>query len=136
VGLATIFYWLRFEISIFVYSYDSLGYGGGIRPCLHTGMRTKNGKTTAEQIKKKSGRNEKQKNILCLSFTKMVPYIDHYHVLPKRRSHPSSQCLFFSLHLKVQFSKFSNQPRARGLRIFCLGFQLVHNESEVWKQGN
>jgi hypothetical protein len=36
VGLATIFYCLRFEISIFVASYDSHGHGGGIRPRLHT----------------------------------------------------------------------------------------------------
>jgi hypothetical protein len=37
VELATIFYCLRFETSIFVTSYDSQGYGGGIRPRLHTG---------------------------------------------------------------------------------------------------
>jgi hypothetical protein len=35
VGLATIFYSLRFETSLLVASYDSQGYGGGIRPCLH-----------------------------------------------------------------------------------------------------
>jgi hypothetical protein len=38
VGLATIFYCLRFETSIFVASYDSQGYGGCIRHCLHTGF--------------------------------------------------------------------------------------------------
>jgi hypothetical protein len=37
VGLATIFYCLRFETSLFVASYDSQGYGGGIRLRLHTG---------------------------------------------------------------------------------------------------
>jgi hypothetical protein len=38
VGLVTIFYYcLRFETSLFVASYDSQGYGGGIRPRLHTG---------------------------------------------------------------------------------------------------
>jgi hypothetical protein len=37
-GLATIFYRLRFEISLFVASYDSQGYGGGIRSRLHTGI--------------------------------------------------------------------------------------------------
>jgi hypothetical protein len=37
VGLVTIFYCFRFEILLFVASYDSQGYGGGIRPCLHTG---------------------------------------------------------------------------------------------------
>jgi hypothetical protein len=36
--LATIFYCLRFETSLFVASYDSRGYGGGIRPRLHTGL--------------------------------------------------------------------------------------------------
>jgi hypothetical protein len=36
VGLPTIFYCLRFETSLFVASYESLGYGGGIRPRLHT----------------------------------------------------------------------------------------------------
>jgi hypothetical protein len=37
VGLLTIFYCLRFEISLFVASYDShCYYGGGIRPRLHT----------------------------------------------------------------------------------------------------
>jgi hypothetical protein len=38
VGLATISYSLRFETSLFVASYDSQGYGGGIRPRLHTGI--------------------------------------------------------------------------------------------------
>jgi hypothetical protein len=37
VGLVTIIYCLRFETSLFVASYDSQGYGGGIRPRLHTG---------------------------------------------------------------------------------------------------
>jgi hypothetical protein len=37
LGLATIFYCLRFETSLFVAFYDSQGYGGGIRPRLHTG---------------------------------------------------------------------------------------------------
>jgi hypothetical protein len=37
LGLATVFYCLRFETSIFVASYDSQGHGGGIRPRLHTG---------------------------------------------------------------------------------------------------
>jgi hypothetical protein len=36
-GLATIFYWFRFETSLFVASYDSQGYGGGIWIRLHTG---------------------------------------------------------------------------------------------------
>jgi hypothetical protein len=35
--VATIFYCLRFETSLFVASYDSQGHGGGIRPRLHTG---------------------------------------------------------------------------------------------------
>jgi hypothetical protein len=34
--LATIFYCLRFETSLFVASYDSQGDGGSIRPRLHT----------------------------------------------------------------------------------------------------
>jgi hypothetical protein len=38
LGLATIFYCLRFDTSFFVASYDSQGHGGGIRPCLHTGV--------------------------------------------------------------------------------------------------
>jgi hypothetical protein len=41
VGLATIFYTycLRFDSSLFVASYDSQGYGGGIRSrLLHTGV--------------------------------------------------------------------------------------------------
>jgi hypothetical protein len=37
LGLAPIFYCLRFETSLFVASYDSQGHGGGIRPRLHTG---------------------------------------------------------------------------------------------------
>jgi hypothetical protein len=32
LGLATIFYCLRFDTSLFVASYDSQGHGGGIRP--------------------------------------------------------------------------------------------------------
>jgi hypothetical protein len=38
VGLATIFYCLRYETSLFVASYDSQGYGGGIQSRLHTRM--------------------------------------------------------------------------------------------------
>jgi hypothetical protein len=37
LDLATIFYCLSFETSLFVASYDSQGHGGGIRPLLHTG---------------------------------------------------------------------------------------------------
>jgi hypothetical protein len=37
LGLATIFYCLRFETSRFVVSYDSQGHGGGIQPRLHRG---------------------------------------------------------------------------------------------------
>jgi hypothetical protein len=37
-GLATIFYCLRFETSLFVASYDSQGHGGSIRSRLHMGM--------------------------------------------------------------------------------------------------
>jgi hypothetical protein len=37
LGLATIFYCLRFETSLSITSYDSQGHGGGIRPRLHTG---------------------------------------------------------------------------------------------------
>jgi hypothetical protein len=37
LGLANIFYSLRFETSLFVASDDSQGYGGGIRHRLHTG---------------------------------------------------------------------------------------------------
>jgi hypothetical protein len=36
LGLATIFYCLRFETSLFIASYDSQGYGECIRPRLHT----------------------------------------------------------------------------------------------------
>jgi hypothetical protein len=36
VGLSTIFYYLRFETFLFVASYYSQGYGGSIRPLLHT----------------------------------------------------------------------------------------------------
>jgi hypothetical protein len=38
VGLVTIFYRLRFWTSLFVASYDSQGYGGGIQPRLHMGV--------------------------------------------------------------------------------------------------
>jgi hypothetical protein len=38
LGLVTIFYCLRFETSLFVASYDSQGYGGGIRNRLHKDM--------------------------------------------------------------------------------------------------
>jgi hypothetical protein len=40
MGLVTIIYCLRFETSIFVASYDSQGYGGGIGPRLHTRFRS------------------------------------------------------------------------------------------------
>jgi hypothetical protein len=36
VGLVTTFYYLRFDTSLFFASYDSQGYGGGIRSRLHT----------------------------------------------------------------------------------------------------
>jgi hypothetical protein len=38
LGLATVFYCLRFETSLFVASYDSQGHGGGIRSRLHTAL--------------------------------------------------------------------------------------------------
>jgi hypothetical protein len=38
LGLPTIFYCLRFETSHFVASYNTQGYGGGIRLRLHTSM--------------------------------------------------------------------------------------------------
>jgi hypothetical protein len=38
LGLATVFYCLRFETSLYVASYDSQGHGGGIQPRLHTGI--------------------------------------------------------------------------------------------------
>jgi hypothetical protein len=38
IFIATIFYCLRFETSLFVASYESQGHGGGIRPHLHTGF--------------------------------------------------------------------------------------------------
>jgi hypothetical protein len=38
LDLATIFYWVSFETSLFVASYDSQGHGGGIRHRLHTGQ--------------------------------------------------------------------------------------------------
>jgi hypothetical protein len=38
VGPANVFYCLRFETSLFVASYDSQGYGGGIQPRFHTGF--------------------------------------------------------------------------------------------------
>jgi hypothetical protein len=41
LGLATIFYCLRFETSIFIVSCDSQGHGGGIQPRLHTGLTLK-----------------------------------------------------------------------------------------------
>jgi hypothetical protein len=41
LGLATVFYCFRFQTSNFVASYDSQGYGGGIRSRLHTGCSWK-----------------------------------------------------------------------------------------------
>jgi hypothetical protein len=41
VGLANLFYCLRFETFFFVASYDSQGYGGGIRLRLHTGFSSR-----------------------------------------------------------------------------------------------
>jgi hypothetical protein len=38
VVFLTIFYWLGFETSLFVASYDSQGYVGDIRTPLHTGV--------------------------------------------------------------------------------------------------
>jgi hypothetical protein len=38
VGLAIVFYCLRFETSTFVASHDSQGHGGGTRPRLHMGL--------------------------------------------------------------------------------------------------
>jgi hypothetical protein len=40
IGLVTVFYCLRFETSLFVASYDSQGYGGGIRPRIRSDIRT------------------------------------------------------------------------------------------------
>jgi hypothetical protein len=44
VGLVNIFYCLRFETSLFIASYDSQGYGGGIRTRLHKGSSSLHGR--------------------------------------------------------------------------------------------
>jgi hypothetical protein len=49
VGLVTIFYCLRFEASFSVAPYDSQGYGGGIRPRLHTDSQSQSYVTTDGQ---------------------------------------------------------------------------------------
>jgi hypothetical protein len=41
--LATIFYCLSFETSIFVASYDSQGHAGGLLPCVHSHLRWSDG---------------------------------------------------------------------------------------------
>jgi hypothetical protein len=43
LGLATIYYCLKFETSLFVASYDWQGHGGGIRPRLHTRIHPASG---------------------------------------------------------------------------------------------
>jgi hypothetical protein len=48
MGLATIFYSLKFETSLFVASYDSQGHGEGIRPHLHTGDSTLNSQSQSQ----------------------------------------------------------------------------------------
>jgi hypothetical protein len=53
MGLATIFYCLRFKTSLFVASYDKQGHGGGIRPRLHMCYFTS---CTAEQSRVEQGR--------------------------------------------------------------------------------
>jgi hypothetical protein len=47
VRLVTLFYCLRFENSHFIASYDSQGYGGGIRPRLHRGVLSRIHECTA-----------------------------------------------------------------------------------------
>jgi hypothetical protein len=49
VGLVTIFYCLRYETSLFIASYDSQGYGGGIRTRLHTGIFRLKSKSSQSQ---------------------------------------------------------------------------------------
>jgi hypothetical protein len=44
----TIFYCLRFETSLFVASYNSQGYGGRIRPRLHTGFKAGTNTSTVD----------------------------------------------------------------------------------------
>jgi hypothetical protein len=66
LGLATVFYCLRLETSLFVASYDSQGHGGGIRPRLHTG-RSQNqsynetdGQSVSLGVKPRHGPHRKQ----------------------------------------------------------------------------
>jgi hypothetical protein len=52
VGLATIFNCLRFETSLFVASYHSQGYGGGIWPRLHMGNFNRNTRHSLHKLSK------------------------------------------------------------------------------------
>jgi hypothetical protein len=49
-----------FETSLFVASYDSQGYGGGIRPLLHTGERREE-KRREEKRREEKRREEKRR---------------------------------------------------------------------------
>jgi hypothetical protein len=63
-GTVTIFDCLRFETSLFVASYDSQGYGGGIRPRLHTGNPLPNSRIHC-LLQLPRGRDVEQLIVLC-----------------------------------------------------------------------
>jgi hypothetical protein len=67
LGLATIFYCLRFETSLFVASYDSQGYSGGIQPRLHTGWSPPDSQITVLVITSWHGPRRKYGSSLSLS---------------------------------------------------------------------
>jgi hypothetical protein len=99
LGLATIFYCLRFETSLFVASYDSQGHGGGIRSRLHTGTLT-HWLLIYDWTTYIVSRRTHRKHIRCPAMDICEPYRKHlfphciYSALYSSGSSPIVACVF------------------------------------------
>jgi hypothetical protein len=72
LGLATIFYCLSFETSLFVASYDSQGHGGGIGTRLHAGEWIKM-VGSGQRTNRLAGRNNRYSNRETVFSVRSVP---------------------------------------------------------------
>jgi hypothetical protein len=91
LDLATIFYCLKFETSLFVASYDSQGHGGGIRPRLHTGpLRTDHAENAASIFKE-----------ACLFLRGVAVDVLLLHALASTGICIPSRCLAMVIHITL-----------------------------------
>jgi hypothetical protein len=139
VGLVTIFYCLRFEASFLVASYDSQGYGGGIRPKLWVWVLCYNRRSVGQSHWKKRPSGDYDQTFitvrhasLCgaLSMTRGRVVVDNFCWASPAQSFPGpspSRLPFSSPPTTRRVKVTSNQVKVKVIlrptvsRPFCLG---------------